>query len=111
MWRGCWGGSQGNSRPQYVEEGLRQLEDKNFYSKLESLVFQDLIPQIEWRVDSLVEGKYICQQQAEYLLGEPNPKPRRFYLLPKVHKPKDKWPTPWMPPGRPIVKFPGSRIY
>lgn len=46
-----------------------------------------------------------------YLLGAHNPRPRRFYLLPKIHKPKEVWPTPYMPPGRPIVSDCGSESY
>lgn len=76
--------------PDYVQEDLRQLGDVNFYSKLQGLIFQDTIPEIQGIVLDLVQGGFICQQQARYLVGEPNPRPRRFYLLPKVHKPRDK---------------------
>ena len=40
-----------------------------------------------------------------------NPKSRRFYLLPKTHKPINKWPHPKMPPGRPIVSDINSDTY
>lgn len=45
------------------------------------------------------------------MLGEVRPRPRRFYLLPKVHNPRNKWPNPFMPPGRPIVSDCGSESH
>lgn len=98
-------------RPEYVQEGLRQLGDVSFYSKLQAPIFQDAIPQIQQIVLDLVQEGFICQRQARYLVGESNPRPIRFYLLPKVHKPWDKWPTQFMPPGRPIVSDCGSESY
>lgn len=41
------------------------------------------------------------------LIGEHNP--RRFYLLPKIHKPCDKWLTAFMPPMHPILSDCGSK--
>ncbi|XDV25687.1 hypothetical protein PO909_029562 [Leuciscus waleckii] len=67
------------------------------------------VPRIERVVDSLERTGFICKRQANYLLGEVTP--RRFYLLPKVHKPKKKWLNPFMPPGRPIVSDCGSESH
>ena len=40
----------------------------------------------------------------QFLLPPINPKPRRFYMLPKIHKAFNSWTFPdKMPPGRPIV--------
>lgn len=33
---------------------------------------------------------------------------RKFYLLPKVHKPRNKWPQTNMPEGRPLVSDCGT---
>lgn len=49
-------------RPQYVQEGLRQLRDGDFFSKLTGPIFQDSIPHIEQIVDSLVQQGFICQR-------------------------------------------------
>ncbi|MGL5565005.1 MAG: hypothetical protein ACRDC4_04670, partial [Plesiomonas sp.] len=98
-------------RVEYVSEGLRQLEDQDFYSGLESPIFLESVPRIEKILGTLVEKGFISKAQAEYLRGDPKPKVRRFYLLPKVHKPREKWPTPFMPPGRPIVSDCGSETY
>lgn len=98
-------------KQQYVQEGLRQLQDEGFYTKLRAPIFLDSVPLIEQVVDSLVEGGFINKRQAEYLAGESMPRARRFYLLPKVHKPREKWSTPYMPPGRPIVSDCRSESY
>src|SRR5215469_11835929 len=46
----------------------------------------------------------ISTKQLEYLSGPPDPRPRRFYILPKIHKNADSWTVPSkMPPGRPII--------
>lgn len=98
-------------KPRYIQEGLRQLEDTEFYTRLAAPIFQDSIPKIEEIVANLLREGFICKKQANYLIGEHTPKPRRFYLLPKIHKPREKWPTPIMPPGRPIVSDCGSESY
>lgn len=48
-------------RPDYVQEGLRQLGDVIFYSKLQGPIFQDTIPEIQGIVLDLVPGGIICQ--------------------------------------------------
>jgi len=94
-------------RARYVQEGLRQ----SFYSKLTAPIFMESIPRIEKVVSTLLRSGFICKRQADYLLGEIRPRPRRFYLLPKVHKPREKWPNPFIPPGRPIVSDCGSESH
>ena len=98
-------------RARYVQEGLRQLTDRSFYSKLEAPIFMESIPRIEGVVSTLLRSGFISKRQASYLAGEVRPRPRRFYLLPKVHKPRDKWSNPFMPPGRPIVSDSGSESH
>ena len=54
----------------------------------------------------------ISEQQYDYLKPSPNPRERRLYFLPKIHKDLDKWPVPnKMPPGRPIVSDCESESY
>lgn len=98
-------------RTGYVQEGKRQLTDESFYSKLEAPIFLESVPRIEGIVNTLEKTGFIGKRQKNYLLGEKAPRPRRFYLLPKVHKPREKWPNPFMPPGRPIVSDCGSESY
>lgn len=93
------------------EQGLRQLQDQEFYTKAPPPIFQQSIPRIKQIIQTTLKQGYIQRKQVDYLIGERNPWPRRFYLLPKIHKPQDKWPTPFMPPGRPIVLDCGSETY
>ena len=47
---------------------------------------------------------FISDKQFKYLKPCEKPRPRRFYTLPKIHKPIDKWTVPGkIPAGRPIV--------
>lgn len=51
-------------------------------------------------INNLKKKGYITEKQQLYLLGVPEPRPRRFYILPKIHKPPTKWKIPdVMPPG------------
>ena len=46
----------------------------------------------------------ISDKQLEYLEPPANLRPRRFYTLPKIHKPQESWTvSSVIPPGRPIV--------
>ena len=55
---------------------------------------------------------YISGKQLLYLDPPETPRNRQLYLLPKIHKTRDKWPQKdKMPPGRPIVSDCGSESY
>ena len=84
------------NRLDYINEGLKQLSDKNFYleQKDDLTSFHALLVKCE--ITRLFESKEIGQKCAEYLIIE-NPRTANFYLLPKIHKGKIP------PPGRPIV--------
>ena len=53
----------------------------------------------------------IDSKQLKYLSGREICRNRIFYLLPKIHKDKSKWPQPNMPEGRPIVSDVNSESY
>lgn len=99
-------------RSQYVWEAERQLNNPEHYKKLKEPIFQHTIPLVEVILENLQKENYINLKQKTYLKGPGNPRPRLFYLLPKIHKDPCTWPKPFeIPPGRPIVSDCNSETY
>lgn len=46
---------------------------------------------------------FLNEKQTEHLSESFEDKDRYFYLLPQIHKPEEKWPSPKMPERHPIV--------
>ena len=114
------------SREDYIWEGLRQLEDPEYYQPLDKPMYLDTIPLLEEVLEELentygeVGGRNIngwCginTKQREYLSPweHRTPRERLFYMLPKIHKDPAKWSKPFkIPPGRPIISDCGSESY
>ena len=114
------------SRENYIWEGQRQLQDTNYYRKLDAPIFPETAKEFSNLLTELVNipgalgGKNIngwCginKRQRDFLAPDTKEKirERRFYMLPKIHKDPAKWPTPnLVPPGRPIVSDCSSESY
>ena len=82
----------------YIKEGLRQLSNHKFYKKLDSDPTSTITREIESTLSEMNENQDIDDETYKYLMPE-DPKPGRFYLLPKLHKEGV--------PGRPIVSANG----
>lgn len=95
----------------YLAEAYRQLNDTNYYTKLDGPIYQNNISKINAILLSMKAEGYIDNKQFNYLQAKDSDRSRVFYLLPKIHKPKEKWPNPKMPQGRPIVSDCGSESY
>ncbi len=80
----------------YIQEGLRQLTDSNFYTHLDSNPTDSNLAIISTFLDTLVTKKEISPQTRDFLLDYKARTPE-FYMLPKIHKNKNP------PPGRPII--------
>ena len=91
------------NKSNYLEEGYRQLNNENYYTKLTTSIYQETALKIEKILQELLDDKIITKRQYNFLAPAPNPRPRYFYMLPKIHKPPDTWPNQFMPPGRPII--------
>lgn len=100
------------SREQYNFEVERQLSDTIYYRKLDKPIFWDTIPLIDKILNTLKKKKFINEKQRKYLKGNSQPRERRFYVLPKIHKDPKSWTVPFeIPPGRPIVSDCDSETY
>ena len=99
-------------REQYLWEGYRQLHDTTYYTKLPRPIYTDTVPLVSEIVNSLWNKKLIDYKQRNYLIGDTEPRPRLFYMLPKIHKDPALWSKPHViPPGRPIVSDCSSETY
>ncbi|PWA28941.1 hypothetical protein CCH79_00019464 [Gambusia affinis] len=100
------------SREQYIFEVERQLNDTRYYKKLKKPLYRETIPIVIEIINKLKKEKYINEKQRQYLIGNLEPRERRFYILPKIHKDKKDWTVPFqIPPGRPIVSDSMSETY
>ena len=84
------------NRDDYIKEGLRQLNDTNFYKQVDKDLTVDHKNLVSSKVNNMLTSGEITPKCAEYLVID-NPRTANFYLLPKIHKGKIP------PPGRPIV--------
>lgn len=98
-------------RSLYVAEAIRQLRNTKYYVKIPESLSAQNCSRITSIVCDLYDKKYITHRQRDYLLPQSVVKPRRFYLLPKIHKARHTWPMPFMPPGRPIVSCCGTELH
>ena len=99
-------------RTAYVVEAHRQLDNVTYYKKLDRPIFTDNIKPINDVLEEMASLHVISDKQLHFLRARESDRQRIFYLLPKIHKPRAKWPQAnRMPEGRPIVSDCGSESY
>lgn len=99
-------------KQQYRQEANRQLDNNKYYKKISTSIQLGTQLHIRQIIKQLFVKKYISAKQRDYLFGPDDPRPRQFYLLPKIHKQPDTWTVPFeIPPGRPIVSDCSSCTY
>ena len=84
------------NRDDYIKEGLRQLQDQNFYSEQKTDLTQKHHKEIVVILDEMLRRHQIHESCYDYLTNN-KVRTAQFYMLPKIHK------TTTNPPGRPIV--------
>jgi len=95
----------------YIQEGLRQLNNSKYYLPIDQPITPLIIPKINSILELMTKQRFISSKQCSFLSTTPTPNPRKFYLLPKIHKHPNSWPHPSMPAGRPIVSDCNSPTY
>lgn len=99
-------------KQQYLLEAHRQLNNTNHYIPLSHSLQQETQILVKSLLQDLKQGGFINKKQLDYLIGPNPPRPRRFYLLPKIHKDPLTWTVPSeVPQARPIVSDCGSETY
>lgn len=96
----------------YIVEAHRQLNNTTYYKRLDRPIYTDNVERINAVLDELSDQHVITPKQLRFLRAKETDRQRIFYLLPKIHKPRSKWPqADRMPEGRPIVSDVGSESY
>ena len=85
-------------RDWYINECLRQLSDAKFYRRLNTDITSDIQTRIQFYIKQMHKDGIIDDKTRRFLI-QTDPKPGRFYILPKIHKQGN--------PGRPIVSSNG----
>ena len=100
------------NRSNYLNEGYRQLNDNKYYKRINVALTSNNYDSLFCILKRMLRMGQISHSQFTYLLRpSPSVKQRRFYLLPKIHKPVEKWTDANTPPGRPIVSDVDSESY
>ena len=82
-------------RKKYVDEAMRQLNDKEVSIPLKKNPTAEMMKKINARINRLHGDGYISDSTLQYLLINSDARAGRFYLLPKIHKMNC--------PGRPVI--------
>ena len=88
---------------EYLNEVYHQLGNSKFYKKLASPLHPENNRYLNKLVKTALERGTITNKVHQFLSRHDEYNTRRFYILPKIHKPKNKWSNPRCPPGRPII--------
>uniref|UniRef100_A0A3B3BT94 Uncharacterized protein n=1 Tax=Oryzias melastigma TaxID=30732 RepID=A0A3B3BT94_ORYME len=73
-------------RQQYLTEAYRQLNNDKYYKLITEPLQPTTQKTIRTFIETLYSKKYISAKQRDFLYGPELPRPRQFYLLPKIHK-------------------------
>lgn len=100
------------NKSDYLQEATRQLDNARHYRKIDEPIYPQTATEYKKLLQTLESKGCISTKQLQYLVPKEDARPRRFYLLPKIHKDMSKWTIQnKMPPGRPIVSDCSSESY
>lgn len=101
------------NKTDYLFEGHLQLSNRTFYRpfKIPKSAIDTRV-KIRIQLDSLLVKEFIKKKQYDFLYESTDTeKQRKFYTLPKIHKPITDWIGGSIPPGRPIISDVASPTY
>ena len=89
------------NKQDYIDEGMRQLANKDHYRELENThqTIKQFIKEVKSTLDTILRKEYISEDLHKILVRT-HPRTSNLYLLPKIHKKNN--------PGRPIINSIGS---
>ena len=96
---------------EYNGECIRQLSDTSSYKEIQMSIANKNYDKINTVLDKFLKNNVINKSTLKKIKPIINFENRKFYLLPKIHKDINKWPTKYMPPGRPIVNNRNTELY
>ena len=100
------------NRVNYIAEGTRQLNNTIHYKKISGPVHPKVKDKLNTTLATIKNKGLLSKKQYEYLKVPEQPRDRLFYMLPKIHKDRNKWSDGLMtPPCRPIVSDCESDTY
>lgn len=100
-------------REDYIFESQRQLDQLKYYRCMEDYSIQSANQHpVNQFLEDIHQKGLINREEMLVLKGPTNPRPRTFYLLPKIHKGQNKWAQAYrIPPGRPVISDTESESY
>lgn len=95
-------------RDKYIWEAMRQLSDTSTYKRIDRDMGAETAHAMDTIIHVMHKKKHLTTPNLKFLTHTNPPvserSQRSFYLLPKIHKEREKWAQDQtIPPGRPIV--------
>ena len=79
----------------YIDECNRKLTDTKFYQRQDEDITADIQKRVTFYVNRMHKDKLINDKTKQYLI-QSDVKSGRFYILPKLHKPGNSGPPPFV---------------
>ncbi len=99
------------NRDHYIWEAEKQLSVPLHYKEIQGPVYPKVENRIIEILDYLKDQKFITFKEYKFLVPPEEPRGRKLYLIPKIHKHQNIWHNSIIPPHRPIVSDCSSDTY
>jgi len=74
------------SKTDYLTEAYRQLNNEHHYSQIPGPIHDDTLINNNNQLQLIANKGLLSKKQLEYLKAKADSRPRKFYMLPKIHK-------------------------